>query len=44
MIGEIVHLRQHCHLGPAQIARYLRRHHDGAISNPGVWRILNASS
>lgn len=40
VVGKILYLRQHYHFGPAKIAMYLKRYHDMAISNSGVWRIL----
>ena len=40
VVGKIIYLRQHYHFGPSKISMYLRRYHDVAISNSGVWRIL----
>jgi transposase len=40
VVGKIIYLRQHYHLGPAKTAMYLRRYHDITISPSGVWRIL----
>jgi transposase InsO family protein len=40
VVGKIIYLRQHYHLGPAKIAMYLKRYHDIQISPSGVWRIL----
>jgi transposase-like protein len=41
VVGKIIYLRQHYHVGPAKIAMYLRRYHDIQISHSGVWRVLN---
>jgi transposase len=40
IVGKIIYLRQHDHVGPAKIAMYLKRYHDVDISSSGVWRIL----
>jgi transposase InsO family protein len=40
VVGKIVYLRQHYHFGPLKIAMYLRRYHDIALSQSGIWRIL----
>jgi transposase len=40
VVGKIIYLRQHDHLGPAKIAMYLQRYHQVQISHSGVWRIL----
>ena len=40
MVGKILYLRQNYHFGPGKIAMYLKRYHDVAISQSGVWRIL----
>ncbi len=36
VVGKIIYLRQHYHLGPAKIALYLARYHDISISQSGV--------
>jgi transposase len=40
VVGKVIYLRQHDHVGPARIAMYLRRYHDIQVSSSGVWRIL----
>jgi transposase InsO family protein len=40
VVGKIIYLRRNYHFGPQKIAMYLKRYHDVAISNSGVWRIL----
>jgi transposase InsO family protein len=40
VVGKIIYLRQNYHFGPAKISMYLKRYHNVAISNSGVWRIL----
>jgi transposase len=40
VVEEILWLRRQYHFGPANIAMYLQRYHDVAISTSGVWRIL----
>jgi transposase InsO family protein len=40
VVGKILYLRQNYHFGPGKISMYLRRYHDVAISQSGVWRIL----
>lgn len=40
VVGKILYLRQNYHFGPGKISMYLKRYHDVAISQSGVWRIL----
>ena len=40
VIEKIIFLRTTYHFGPAKISMYLKRYHDVAISQSGVWRIL----
>jgi transposase len=40
VVGKIIDLGQHDHVGPARIARYLARYHDLQLSPSGGWRIL----
>jgi transposase InsO family protein len=40
IVGKIIYLRQQYHFGPLKIAMYLKRYHDIALSQSGVWRIL----
>jgi transposase InsO family protein len=40
VVGKIVYLRQHYHFGPLKIAMYLKRYHDLALSQSGIWRVL----
>jgi len=40
VVGKIVYLRQHYHVGPLKIAMYLERYQDISLSQSGIWRIL----
>ncbi|MFE4823897.1 hypothetical protein ACFRFU_47630 [Streptomyces sp. NPDC056704] len=39
MVGKIIYLRQNHHVGPENIAIYLKRYRDVTISKSSVWRI-----
>lgn len=40
VIGKIIYLRQHYHMGPWKIQAYLKRYHGITLSTGGIYRIL----